>query len=387
MVTSRAAQVGSNNHLVEGCWCTMSSTPPSAHHPHFCRHCGAALPPANPRFCIECGGDVARDAPPTTEHDRAAEANGPTVRLPNARVAQQVIGGTIRLPTSGAIPPGLWFLDHPPAADDVVAVYAPLRAIVGGWSGLAGAGWRQCEQPSRASGARMTFCFETVREWFPAEGCGAGLRLQVQLAAQAEADEGHTRRGFRYRVSHDPPMEIAAAWWLDPASGLRTDRSLPQIQIMAPPRVGRVSDYDEPIVTMPAGDAEAWSGEGKVHGLFRLLNPSQQRTPAGRGLPLAEVGALWRTLHWLGQGDSLYRVQAFHPLVCRWASWGKLRDRMQTDARGLGLDLGTDLVMEWWLDREGHDCVVLEEAGSHYGHQRVVIAFRRSQIAACERPS
>jgi hypothetical protein len=298
-----------------------------------------------------------------------------------------VIGGTIRLPTSGAIPPGLWFQDDPPAADAVVAVYAPLRAIVGGWSGLAGAGWRQSEQAPRASGARMTFCFETVREWFPAQGCGAGLRLQVRLVAQAEADEGRTRRGFRYRVYHDPPMEIAAAWWLDPATGQHSDRSLPQIQIMAPPRIPRVSDYDEPIVAMPDRDAEAWSREGQVYGLYRLLHPSQQRTPAGRGLPLAEAGALQRTLHLLGRAGSLYRVQVFHPLVCRWAEWRKLLHRMQADARGLGLDLETDLVMEWWLDRQGHDCVVFEDARARYGHQRVVIAFRRGQIAECRPPS
>jgi hypothetical protein len=53
-------------------------------------------------------------------------------------------------------------------------------------------------------------------------------------------------------------------------------------------------------------------------------------------------------------------------------------------ARGLGLDLETDLVVEWWLDRQGHDGVVIEDAQPLYEHRRVVIAFRRSQIARCQ---
>jgi hypothetical protein len=361
----------------------MSET--SVHPPRFCRHCGAALPPTAPRFCIECGGAIARSdssAEPVAV-PRAAARAAPTVRLPNARVEQSVIGGTIQLPTSGAIPPGLWFQDQAPGPDDVVAVYAPLRAIVGGWSGLSGMGWRPAEQPAVASGTRMTFRFETRREWFPAAACGQGLRLQVELRAQAEAEEGRTRRGFRYRAHHDPPMEVAAAWWLDPATGARSDRPLPQIQIMAPPRVRRISDYDEPIAAMPERDADSWAREGKVQGLFHLLHETQQRTPAGRGLPLAEVGTRWFPLRLLGRASPVYRLQAFHPLVCRWGEWRQMQSRMRAEARGLGLDLETDLVIEWWLDRQGHDCVIFEDAKPLYGHQRAVIAFRRSQLARC----
>jgi hypothetical protein len=365
----------------------MSTSEPAARPPRFCRHCGAALPPSAPRFCIECGGTIGRGALPADPEPapKVIARAAPTVRLPNARVEQSVIGGTIQLPTSGAIPPGLWFQDEPPGPDDVAAIYAPLRAIVGGWSGLSGMGWQPAEQPAIASGTRMTFRFETRREWFPAAGCGRGLRLQVELLAQAEAEEGRTRRGFRYRAHHDPPMEVAAAWWLDPATGARSDRPLPQIQIMAPPRVPRVSDYEEPIAAMPESDAEAWAREGAIHGLFKLLNDAQQRTPVGRGLPLVESGALWFPLRLLGRTspDPVYRVQAFHPFICRWGEWRQVQSRMRAEARGLGLDLETDLVCEWWLDRQGHDCVIFEDAKPLYGHQRAAIAFRRSQIAKC----
>jgi hypothetical protein len=81
-----------------------------------------------------------------------------------------------------------------------------------------------------------------------------------------------------------------------------------------------------------------------------------------------------------------YRVQAFRPLIIRWNDWRKLQTRIRAEARGLGLDLGTDLVVEWWLDRQGHDCVVFEDAKRQYGHQRVVVALRRAQIALCLQP-
>jgi hypothetical protein len=347
--------------------------------PRFCGHCGAELPPGNPRFCIACGGALHTGAPglPSAPEE-------PTVQLPNARVAQSVVGGTVRLPTSGAIPSGLWLQDAPPAAADVIAVYAPLRAVVGGWSGLAGMGWRRDGQTSAApGGTTMLFSFTATRRWFPAPGCGAGLHMEVQLRAQAEADEGHERRGFRYRTHHDPPMEVAAARWLDPSTGARVERPLPQIQIMAPPRVRRVSDYDETIGVLPDVDAEAWSREGQVHGQFELTHTSQQRTPAGRGLPLVAARSAWSPVRLLRGTPPLYRVQAFAPLMCRWPDWPQLQQRMQADARELGLDLETDAVVEWWLDRQGHDCVVFEGAGRLYNRQRAVIAFRRSQIARC----
>jgi hypothetical protein len=293
-----------------------------------------------------------------------------------------VIGGTIRLPASGAVPPGLWFGEQPPGPDDVVAIYAPLRAIVGGWSGLVGKGWRTAAEPAIASGTRMTCSFEASREWFPSTGCGQGLRLQVHMLARAEADEGRTRRGFRYRAQHDPPMEVVAAHWRAPR-GARVDRPLPQIQIMAPPRVRRVSDYDERIESMPERDAASWAREGQLHSQFRLLQESQQRTPAGRGLPLAELNATWFPLRLFGWSGERYQAQVFQPLTCRWAEWPALLARVESEARGLGLDLATDLMIEWWLDRQGHDAVLIDDARLLYGHQRVLIAFRRSQLTRC----
>ena len=359
----------------------MTATKTSTRQPRFCRHCGAALPPTQPRFCIECGGALGASRPPA-QHTPSEQS---TVLLPNARVEQSVIGGTIRLPSSGAVPPGLWLREQPPGPADVVAIYAPLRAIVGGWSGLGGAGWRRNDESLAAfDSTNRVFQFETQREWFPAPGYGQGLRLRVRLRAQAEAEEGHQRRGFRYRAHHDPPMEVVEASWRDPATGALCDHPLPQIQIMAPPRARRVSDYDERIATMAAADAAAWAREGAVHGLFLLLQTSQQRTPAGRGLPLAEAGPASWLGRIIGQPRERYHVQVFHPLVCRWPEWRKLRRRIRDEARGLGLDLDTDLTVEWWLDRQGHDCVIFEEAERLYGHQRVVIAFRRAQIAQAE---
>ncbi|HWQ12720.1 MAG TPA: zinc ribbon domain-containing protein, partial [Roseiflexaceae bacterium] len=119
--------------------------------PRFCTQCGAALPPGNPRFCIECGhaiggtGRVLRaeaidnQRPPP----HAARSTQHAVHLPNAGTAQSVVGGTVKLPTSGAVPPGLWFAPEPPGAADAVAVYVPLRAVRGGWSGLTSHGWRR----------------------------------------------------------------------------------------------------------------------------------------------------------------------------------------------------------------------------------------------------
>ena len=101
--------------------------------------------------------------------------------------------------------------EHPPGRDDVVAIYPPLRAVVGGWSGLVGKGWRAGAEGATADGTRMTFRFETSREWFPAPGCGEDLRLHVNMLAQAEADEGRTRRGFRYRAHHDPRLRTHPA--------------------------------------------------------------------------------------------------------------------------------------------------------------------------------
>jgi hypothetical protein len=187
-------------------------------------------------------------------------ATGSTVRLANAPGEQSVVGGTVKLPTEHAVPPGLWFVDEPPGKADVIAIYAPLRAIVGGWSGLEGAGWRKVEQAWARDGAsRELVSFEVEREWFAAPGRGQNARLCVRIAASSFAEEGRTRRGFRYRIGADPPMEILDAWWVGATARARLDWPVPEIQIMAPPRVRRVSDYNETIARMNAREANSWA--------------------------------------------------------------------------------------------------------------------------------
>jgi hypothetical protein len=337
--------------------------------PH-CSTCGAALPP-EARFCIECGAPSA--------------AGSPTVRLANARVAQSVIGGTIKLPTSGAFPPGVWADERVPGESDVVAVYAPLRAIVGGWSGLIANGWRQVERstPEHAEASTL-FRFECVREWFATPGAAQGLRLRVRIQALAEAEPGRIRQGFRYRTYHDVPMEVAEAWWHDPGSGARRGLPTPQIQIMAPPRVARVSDADEAIQVAPRADALAWSREGKFHEFLHMARNVQQRTPAGRGLVLGVAGSgdLFRKL--FGAPRDAYVAQVFQPLTVNINAWGALKRQMQAEAAALGFDMESDAVVEWGLDRRGHDCVIFEGVRQRYGYERALVAFRRSQVTRIE---
>lgn len=345
-----------------------------ARQPRFCGHCGEALPPSGARFCIECG----RPVPGAAE----SSAGVPTVQLVNARVEQMVIGGTMKLPSSGAMPPGLWLAPDPPGPEDVVAIYAPLRAIVGGWSGLIGAGWRPHEtEPTAARGPTTVYRFVTERDWFPATGGARGLRLRVRVLAEAAADEGRSRRGFRYQVAHDPPMQVVASWWLDPSSGARVGLDSPQVQLMAPPRVPRVSDFKEAIEQLPAPEAHRWALAGREHGVFRLLSASQQRTPAGRGLPLAEIRRGWSLGRIFGRPEPRYRVQFHRPLACHWAEWRRWLRTIRAEAAELGLDFEADSSVEWWLDRQGYDGVVFDGASQLYGHERVAIAFRRAQIA------
>ncbi|MDW8233057.1 MAG: zinc ribbon domain-containing protein [Roseiflexaceae bacterium] len=263
----------------------------------FCAFCGADLPPGEPRFCIECGQPVEQFA---LSEETVPAATGPTVRLANARTAQAVIGGTVKLPSSGATPPGLWFAPELPGPDDIVAVYAPLRAIVGGWSGLVEHGWKKCGQEWAAEGVNRTLVrFVVERTWFAAPGAAHNLRLIVQISAVAHADEGRTRRGFRYRIGADPPMDVAAAWWVD-GSTPRFDLPVPQIQIMAPPRIGRVSDFPETVRRMNAREAEAWARQGEVHGLFRMplnsttAHPGRARHSAARSLTAGRMAAARR---------------------------------------------------------------------------------------------
>ncbi len=347
--------------------------------PHVCAVCGADLPPGNPRFCIECGQPV--EDPVLSE---ASAATGPTVRLANARTEQAVIGGTVKLPSSGAVPPGLWFAPEPPTAEDIVAIYAPLRAIVGGWSGLIEHGWKKCSEEWAADGTSRTLVRFTVdRIWFAAPGAAQQMRLMVQIGAVAHADEGRTRRGFRYRIGADPPMEVLGAWWIE-GNTPRFDRAVPQIQIMAPPRIGRISDIPEAVRRMNAREAEIWARQGEVHGLFRMPNSAQQRTQVGRGIPLLEVSPLGAWLRLSGAVVRLYRVQMFRPLICDAASWKRLKQRIMQEAADLGLDMNTDAIIEWWLDCEGYDGALFERNAHPYGGGRAAIAFRRSQIALIE---
>jgi len=354
------------------------TSPPT---PLICPHCGAELPPTDPQFCVECGGALGAGAPTLRleEPPLPSSAGVPTVRLSNAGVAQSVLGGTMRLATAGAIPPGMWFLEHLPGPEDVVVVYAPLRAVVGGWSGLLGGGWRAVSSgPSEGSGT-AGFVFEASRVWFGAAGAAQGLQLRVLIRAEAEADLGRRRRGFRYRSHYDPPMRVADAWWFHPRTGARHEAPVPRIQLMAPPRVPRVSDFDEEIRSLSAQEAAALAKQSRLPDPCVLLHDRQQRTPAGRGLLLGvERVSLLQRLFSAPAPRFYVLVQA--PLVCRWRAWQELQPRIQAEAQGYGLDMESDAVVEWWLDRQGHDSVVLQGWRPARGYTDVVVAFRRSQI-------
>lgn len=349
-----------------------------------CKHCGAVQTLPDARFCMACGQvlDAASAPDPLlTGKSPLQPVTGATVRLPNARGEQSVVGGTMRLPSSGAIPPGLWWQLDIPGRDDVIAVYVPLRAVVGGWSGALRDGWRKLDQAWARDGTwRQVVTFVVEREWFAAPDCAHNMRLCIRIQAQSFADEGHTRYGFRYRIGTDPPLEVVEAWWVDADRQPRRDLPVPQIQVMAPPRVQRVSDYDEKIAVMHPREAELWARQGQISGVFRLPNTFQQRTPAGRGLVLRELpdGVVRQRL--AGMFVRLYRVQSHNPLRCHAGDWQELQPRMQADAQGLGLDMETDAVVEWWLDRQGYDSVVFEPPSPQYGRIRTVIAFRRAQI-------
>lgn len=345
----------------------------------FCPQCGTALPSGEPRFCIECGHALHAGA----EHATLVLpiATGPTVRLANARVEQAVVGGTIKLPTDAAIPPGMWLLDEPPGAGRVVALYAPLRAIVGGWSATTSDGWKKAGQAWAGQGAHDLVRFETGREWFPASGRADNLRLHVRIGASSFAEEGRTRRGFRYRIGSDPPMEVLDAHWRD-QSGARRDLPVPDIQLMAPPRIRRVSDYAETVQQMNAREADSWAKQGSVHGVFRLPATAQQRTPVGRGLPLPELFGGTALVAITGRLYPPFRVQIRRPLIIHAGEWRGLEQRMLDDAARLGLDLGTDAAIEWWIDQQGHDGAVFERGAHPFAPTRTAVAFRRSQIAA-----
>lgn len=353
----------------------------SEHHARFCGQCGTPLPEGDPQFCIECGhqlgqrkrGEVVKASPAYT-------STGPTVRLANASGEQAVVGGTVRLPSSGAVPPGLWMSPNPPSPADIVALYVPLHAVVGGWSATTSDGWKKVGQErADTETTRDRVSFTVQRDWFPAAGAAGGLTLRARIWASSLAQEGRTRRGFRYRIGADPPMQVEEAWWIKGQHAHR-DLPVPQIQLMAPPRVKRISDYDEPIQRMNAREADTWARKGVVPGLFRLLDTSQQRTVVGRGLELIEVssGVLGK-LTTLTTAQ-LYRVQMRNPLNCTRETWATLLTRMRAEADGLGLAMESDAVIEWWLERQGYDGAIFERGAHNRGNARLLIAFRRAQL-------
>lgn len=359
------------------------------HTPRFCHNCGAELPSEQARFCIECGVPIrgAAEAATPAAPEPLQAVGTPTIQLPNARVGQQVIGGTVKLPGSGAVPPGLWVIDTPPGPDDVVAIYPPLRAVRDGWSGLVGRGWHAAG--SEARGSQTIFHFHSEVLWFPAPGCGSGLRLSSKISANSRAWEGRGRRGFRFGVQRDGPMQIVHSFWQDGAGREVFGQSLPQIQIMAPPRVPRVSDIDEQPALLDAREANLWVGESQAKGAYRLWRDQlvQEHTPVGRGItliPLREGRSGPRS--WFGrlvatmQADR-YRVRVMQPFTCTLAAWKGQIKKIRQEAQALGLDLDPALAAEWWLDRNGYDGVIFTAARARYDAEQVLIVFRRGQLA------
>ncbi|NJN16371.1 MAG: zinc ribbon domain-containing protein [Oscillochloris sp.] len=352
--------------------------------PKFCPQCGATLPPDSPRFCIECGTTLQRGDQPAAPAVPVPAAGNATVRLGNARAPQSVIGGTVKLPTSGAIPPGLWVRDEPPGLEDVVAIYPPLRAVAGGWSGQRGRGWKLVERAAR--GTRQVFTFVSTVDWFPAPGCGGGLHLAVQIGASSQAEEGRERRGFRYRIGSSGPMEVLESHW-HTKQGAVLQLPLPQIQLMAPPRIPRVSDFEEGIETMSAGEATRWAAGGATQGLYqlRLDWPNQEHTPAGRGITLLPLPKDITPTPWWqrllsGGLPNRYAVRIERPFICTVEEWERRMPRIRDEARSLGLDIEAALAAEWWLDQHGHDGVIFTAARERYEAEQVLIAFRRSQL-------
>ncbi len=370
------------------------SEPPR--HAKFCPNCGAALPPGAARFCIQCGRALPGADPPTPPPEPPAAAPAaragrrpaaPTVQLANARGAQEVIGGTVKLPSSGAVPPGLWVVDYPPGPTDVVAIYPPLRPVRAGWSGQIGRGWRAAG--SEEQGKRTRFRFRTIVTWFPADGCGADMQLRAEVEATSFAWDGKNRRGFRFGLGRDGPMQIVHASWYDAAGQAQPAQALPQIQIMAPPRVARVSDLDEEPALLDAREATLWAANSQVSGAYRLFYEElrQEHTPVGRGITLIplregrEHGQPWWGRLLPGVLPARFRILLTRPFRCDLTAWDERLSAIRAEAHGLGLDLEPALAAEWWLDRQGYDGVCFSGAKERYDAEQVVIVFRRGQLA------
>jgi hypothetical protein len=69
------------------------------------------------------------------------------------------------------------------------------------------------------------------------------------------------------------------------------------------------------------------------------------------------------------------------PFRCTLAEWEAQLRQITSEARTLGLDLEPALAAEWWLDRYGYDGVLFNAAQQRYQVERVVIVFRRAQLA------
>jgi hypothetical protein len=295
------------------------------------------------------------------------------------------LGGTVKLPSTGAFAPGLWWQEQPPGPRDTVQIYMPLRAIVGGWSGLEDHGWYRLADPPALEAGKRRFHFAAEREWFPAAGFGGGLRLRVKVRAESEASDGRRRQGFRYQIGHDAPMEVIDAYWVD-AHGRPVERPVPEVQLMAPPRVLRVSDYPkEEFLRLPREQADAWAGEGVFPQPLQIFNRNQAQTPVGRGIVLAPAPApnffertFRRNEYEARLREYVCRVQIHNPLQLTWKAWLELRPRIEDEARNVGLDLGTSAMVEWWFERQGYDSAILAPYPEFHGPG--VIAFRRAQV-------
>jgi hypothetical protein len=320
---------------------------------------------------------------PSSLVPRPASLSTATVRLANATSEQAVVGGTVKLPSAGAIPPGMWFAPDPPGSEQIVAVYAPLRAVKGGWSGLTMHGWRRTERVwAGGSTTRDRLQFAVERVWFAAPGAADGLRLHVRIGAESFAEEGKNRLGFRYKIGRNPPMQVLDAAWRTDGGQLVAGLPMPQIQLMAPPRVARVSDLPEEIHRLGARAAHEWALAGTVHGVFHLLDWNQQRTPLGRGLRLLELppkGGVSGALD--GLLTTRFRVQIHRPLICDASTLAGSLGQAQAAAATFGLDMESDAVIEWWLEREGYDGALLAPDAHAHGDTRMAIVFRRNQIA------
>jgi hypothetical protein len=185
-------------------------------------------------------------------------------------------------------------------------------------------------------------------------------------------------------------MSLIEAAWVGPGGEPRPDLPAPQIQIMAPPRVPRVSDYDEHVDSMTAAEAEQWARGSQAPGVYRLndmIIPSQEQTPAGRGIVLTPVGLLESQLRGLipqglinfGAGDH-YRARVERPYTCDLTAWGQHLKKIRAEARNLGMAMENEPAAEWWLDRNGYDGVIFTRAQARYHADRALIVFRRAQL-------